>query len=170
MCIIHFSLTQNFTYFLHELCCCLDWVPPPKKINSFLFVPLRWRLLTTEQIFVPSSCRMSDTEDLLTSTGTQEPCDVSSSPPPSYCDGGQQPPPYSAVPPPYPPPKLPIICTNKPVTGYESFSDLRPEAPVDTTPLISSSSFDDQTVRRGFVRKVCATWPIISAKYGYIVA
>lgn len=139
-----------------------------KKKSSNLFVTMRSWLLKTEQIFVPSSCRMSDTEGLITSTGTQEPCDVSS-PPPSYSDHGQQPPPYSAVPPPYPPPKAATICTNKPVTGYESFSDLRPEAPVDTTPLISSSSFDDQTVRRGFVRKVCGTWPIVSAKYGYIV-
>ncbi|XP_063741548.1 protein lifeguard 1-like, partial [Eleginops maclovinus] len=34
------------------------------------------------------------------------------------------------------------------------FRDISPEALSDTTPLISSSSFDDKTVRRAFVRKV----------------
>ncbi|XP_034021268.1 LOW QUALITY PROTEIN: protein lifeguard 1, partial [Thalassophryne amazonica] len=47
-----------------------------------------------------------------------------------------------------------LLCSSGAVTGYESFSDKRPETPTDTTPLISSSSFDDKTVRRGFVRKV----------------
>lgn len=99
---------------------------------------------------------MSDTADYLTSKETQDtPTYDASSPPPAYSYQGEQPPPYSAAPSTYSPPKAETTCTYEPIGGYESFRDICPEAPSDTTPLISSSSFDDKTVRRGFVRKVC---------------
>ncbi|XP_028329119.1 protein lifeguard 1-like, partial [Gouania willdenowi] len=44
------------------------------------------------------------------------------------------------------------IC--QPSAGYESFPGFLPSTAEDTTPLLSSSSFDDDTVRRGFIRKV----------------
>ncbi|XP_073348154.1 protein lifeguard 1 [Pagrus major] len=98
---------------------------------------------------------MSDTADYLTSKETQDaPTYDVSSPPPAYSYQGEQPPPYSAAPSTYPPPKTETTYTYEPISGYESFCDIGPEAPSDTTPLISSSSFDDRTVRRGFVRKV----------------
>ncbi|XP_036939257.1 protein lifeguard 1 [Acanthopagrus latus] len=98
---------------------------------------------------------MSDTADHLTSKETQHaPSYDVSPPPPAYSYQGEQPPPYSAAPCTYPPPKAETTCTYEPTGGYESFRDIIPEAPSDTTPLISSSSFDDRTVRRGFVRKV----------------
>uniref|UniRef100_A0A3Q0RUS2 Si:ch211-284o19.8 n=1 Tax=Amphilophus citrinellus TaxID=61819 RepID=A0A3Q0RUS2_AMPCI len=68
----------------------------------------------------------------------------------TYSYQGEQPPPYSGAPPMYNSPKTETTCTQQ----YESFSDINPEISSDTTPLISSSSFDDQTVRKGFVRKV----------------
>ncbi|XP_072219790.1 protein lifeguard 1 [Leuresthes tenuis] len=68
----------------------------------------------------------------------------------------QQPPPYSAAPAMYNPPKADTAHTYQPSTGYESFQDIIPEAASETTPFISSSSFDDKSVRRGFVRKVFA--------------
>ncbi|XP_031721106.1 protein lifeguard 1-like [Anarrhichthys ocellatus] len=77
-----------------------------------------------------------------------------SSPPPLYSYEGQQPPPYSAAPAMCPPSKIETTCIYQPTTGYESFQDICPEASSDTTPLIASSSFDDKTVRRAFVRKV----------------
>uniref|UniRef100_A0A3Q2R315 Si:ch211-284o19.8 n=1 Tax=Fundulus heteroclitus TaxID=8078 RepID=A0A3Q2R315_FUNHE len=71
-----------------------------------------------------------------------------SSPPPySYED--QQPPPYSAAPVGSGPYKSEAACV-----GYESFQDIMPEAASETTPIISSWTFDDTTVRRGFIRKV----------------
>ncbi|XP_041805522.1 protein lifeguard 1 [Chelmon rostratus] len=101
---------------------------------------------------------MSDTADGFTSKDTQDPpgYEVSSPPPPSYSYQGQQPPPppYSAAPAMYPPPKVETTCMYQPTTGYESFRDICPEAPSDSTPLTASSSFDDKAVRRGFVRKV----------------
>ncbi|KAF1384102.1 hypothetical protein PFLUV_G00138790 [Perca fluviatilis] len=91
---------------------------------------------------------MSDTE-------TQDaPGYDASSPPPLYSYQGQQPPPYSAAPAMYPPPKIDATYAHQPTTGYESFRDIIPEASSDTTPLIASSSFNDKTVRRAFVRKV----------------
>lgn len=99
---------------------------------------------------------MSDTADLLTSKETQDaPGYDVSSPPLSYSYQGQQPPPYSAGPAMYPPSKEATTCTHQPTTGYETFQDICPEALSDTTPLIASSSFDDKSVRRGFIRKVC---------------
>lgn len=69
---------------------------------------------------------------------------------------GRPPPPYSA-PPPYPaaPAKCPpsngeTTRILQPAAGYESLRDF----PSDSTPLMASSSFDDATVRRAFVRKV----------------
>ncbi|XP_044076705.1 protein lifeguard 1 isoform X2 [Siniperca chuatsi] len=101
------------------------------------------------------SSRMSGTADSLTSKETQDaPGYDVSSPAPSYSYQGQQPPPYSATPATYPPPKVDTTYTCQPTSGYESFRDICPEAPEDTTPLIASSSFDDKTVRRGFVKKV----------------
>lgn len=107
---------------------------------------------------------MSDTEDHLTSKERQDTTgpDVSSTPP-SYQE--QQPPPYSAAPEMYPPAKIQTTCTYQPTSGYESFRDINPEALSDTTPLIASSSFDDRTVRMGFVRKVCATKVSLLAVY-----
>ncbi|KAA8587768.1 hypothetical protein FQN60_016630, partial [Etheostoma spectabile] len=91
---------------------------------------------------------MSDTE-------TQDaPGYDASSPPPLYSYEGQQPPPYSATPALYPPPKIDTTYKYQPTTGYVSFRDIIPEASSDTTPLIASSSFNDKTVRRAFVRKV----------------
>ncbi|XP_035797506.1 protein lifeguard 1 isoform X1 [Amphiprion ocellaris] len=66
----------------------------------------------------------------------------------------QQPPVYSAPPATYNPPKIDTPCSYQPSAGYESFRDINPEAASDTTPFMSSSSFDDKTVRRGFIRKV----------------
>ncbi|XP_049453813.1 protein lifeguard 1-like isoform X1 [Epinephelus fuscoguttatus] len=99
---------------------------------------------------------MSGTADSLTSRDTQDApgYDVPSSPPPLYSDVGQQPPPYSAAPPMYPPTKFDTTCTYQPTTGYESFRDIVPQTSSESTPLIASSSFDDETVRRAFVRKV----------------
>ncbi|XP_037618837.1 protein lifeguard 3-like [Sebastes umbrosus] len=103
---------------------------------------------------------MSDTADSLTSKETQDApgYDVSSPPPPppplSYSSEGQQPPPYSAALAMCPPPKIETTCTYQPTTGYDSFPDVSPKASSDTTPLKSSSSFDDKTVRRTFIRKV----------------
>ncbi|XP_070700864.1 protein lifeguard 1 [Pempheris klunzingeri] len=98
---------------------------------------------------------MSDTAEQPTSTETQGPpaYDVSS-PPPAYSYQDQQPPPYSAASAMNPPPKANTTCTYQPTAGYESFRDIIQESPSDTTPLLDSSSFDDKTVRRGFVRKV----------------
>ncbi|KAM6919781.1 protein lifeguard 1-like [Lycodopsis pacificus] len=80
--------------------------------------------------------------------------DESSPPPPLYSYEGQQPPPYSAAPAMCPAAKIETTCLYQPTAGYESFRDICPEASSDTTPLIASSSFDDKTVRRAFVRKV----------------
>ncbi|XP_031603945.2 protein lifeguard 1 [Oreochromis aureus] len=58
---------------------------------------------------------------------------------------GEQPPAYSEVPPVYKPPQI---------SRYESFHDINPQISSETTPLMSSSSFDDEIVRKGFIRKV----------------
>ncbi|CAK6973117.1 protein lifeguard 1 [Scomber scombrus] len=95
---------------------------------------------------------MSDTVDALPSTETQHTAvpDESSQPPPySYQD---QPPPYSAAI--YPAAKIETTHTYQPTSGYESFCDINPELMADTSPLVASSSFDDKSVRMGFVRKV----------------
>ncbi len=93
---------------------------------------------------------MSHTTDQLATTETQDVPDYDvSAPPLSYSYQDQQPPPYS---------EAPIIETTppiQPVTKYESFRDIIPEAPSYPTPDIVSASFDDKAVRRGFVRKVC---------------
>lgn len=88
---------------------------------------------------------------------TQETPGYDASSPPSYSYEGQQPPPYSAVPATYPTTEAEATCIHQPHTEYESFSNISPEAPSVTTPLMASSSFDDKSVRRGFVRKVCPT-------------
>ncbi|XP_068604578.1 protein lifeguard 1 [Brachionichthys hirsutus] len=85
---------------------------------------------------------MSDTADVLTETEAAPPGYDSTSPPPSYSYQEQR-----------PPHKVDTSCS-QPAAGYESFRDICPEAPSDTTPLITSSSFYDKSVRRGFVRKV----------------
>uniref|UniRef100_A0A3B5A6G1 Protein lifeguard 1-like n=1 Tax=Stegastes partitus TaxID=144197 RepID=A0A3B5A6G1_9TELE len=84
------------------------------------------------------SSRMSAAADASESKQTPPSCDVSSPPPPPppYTYQEQQPPAYSAAPATYDPSKTDTT------------------SPSDTTPLISSSSFDDRTVRRGFIRKV----------------
>jgi len=79
-----------------------------------------------------------------------------SSTPLLYSYQEQQPTPYSAAPAMYNPPKADTAHTYQPSTGYESFQDIIPEAASETTPIMSSSSFDDKSVRRGFVRKVRA--------------
>ncbi|KAM6919044.1 protein lifeguard 1 [Xenentodon cancila] len=92
---------------------------------------------------------MSDT---ISSPSKQTPgaagTDLSSPPPYSY--HGEDSPPYIG-PATYNLPKTETACISQPTTGYESFCDINPS---ETTPIISSSSFDDKTVRRGFVRKV----------------
>ncbi|XP_076004499.1 protein lifeguard 1-like [Genypterus blacodes] len=72
--------------------------------------------------------------------------------PPAYTYQAQEPPPYSAAPATYSPSKM----QTEPTTGgYQSFRDIQQEIDTsDTSPLLASSSFDDSTVRRGFVRKV----------------
>lgn len=116
---------------------------------------------------------MSDTADTFKETQDTPGYDVSPPPPPSYSYQAQQPPPYSAAPAMYPPPKVETTCTSQPTSGYESFRDIIPESQSDTTPLIASSSFDDKTVRRGFVRKVCTTlsfnfWMLTSGMSAFI--
>uniref|UniRef100_UPI0037E92E18 protein lifeguard 1 n=1 Tax=Semicossyphus pulcher TaxID=241346 RepID=UPI0037E92E18 len=101
---------------------------------------------------------MSDTADGLTSKETHNAPAYDASflppqPPPSYSYQEQQPPPYSAAPG-YPPIKAETSCPYQPTSGYQSFGDINQEAPTDQTPIIDSSSFDDTTVRRAFVRKV----------------
>jgi len=102
---------------------------------------------------------MSDTAEPLPPRETLDaPRDeVPPPPPPLYTPKGQQPPPYAAAPELCPPPKAETTCIYQPTTGYESFRDISPEASSDTTPLTASSSFEDKTVRRAFVRKVCTT-------------
>ncbi|XP_058506678.1 protein lifeguard 1 [Solea solea] len=75
-------------------------------------------------------------------------------PPPPYSHHEQQPPAYSTLPAAYSATKCESACISQPVTGYVSFSDIIPETQSETSPLIASCSFDDDTVRRGFVRKV----------------
>lgn len=102
---------------------------------------------------------MSETEDLLSSAETPDTrcChDVYSSPPPYSSYQAQQPPPYSATPATFHPAKGQTSFPQQTTTGYQSFRDIIPESPSDTTPLLDSSSFDDSTVRRGFVKKVFA--------------
>lgn len=99
---------------------------------------------------------MSDTAELITSEETHDASDDVVSSPPPYTYQGQDPPPYSATPAMYCPPKVETTCPYQPTT-YESFRDINPEV-TDTTSLTASSSFDDKIVRRGFVRKVCATF------------
>ncbi|KAF0046657.1 hypothetical protein F2P81_000290 [Scophthalmus maximus] len=78
--------------------------------------------------------------------------DTSAPPPPPYSYQGQQPPPYTTDPAMYFPPKTEATCINQPGAGY-----ICPEAQWDETPIPASSSFDDKTVRRAFVRKVVVT-------------
>lgn len=62
------------------------------------------------------------------------------------------PPPYSEAPAMYPPTQTE---GEPPVSGDESFPDTRPEDPTEATPSEKPSPFDDDVVRKGFVRKVC---------------
>ncbi|XP_053185707.1 protein lifeguard 1 [Scomber japonicus] len=95
---------------------------------------------------------MSDTADAPPSTETQQTAvpDVSPQPPPYYYQ--DEPPPYSAAM--YPAAKIDTTHTYQPTSGYESFRDINPELMADTSPLVESSSFEDKSVRMGFVRKV----------------
>lgn len=97
---------------------------------------------------------MADASNPVTSEETRDAPNPDVSSPPPYSDINEKPPPYSAAPATYPLPKPETTGTYQPVAGYESFSDINPEGPSDTTPLIRSGSFDDIIVRRGFVRKV----------------
>eukprot|EP00064_Thunnus_orientalis_P019615 superscaffoldBa00004983_g19739 len=99
---------------------------------------------------------MSNTADSLTPEETQDAA-VSDVSPPAYSYQEQQPPPYSAAPPMYTPAKIETAYTYQPTSGYESFRDIIPESVPDTTPLTSSCSFDDKTVRMAFVRKAVVT-------------
>ncbi|XP_047224426.1 protein lifeguard 1 [Girardinichthys multiradiatus] len=73
--------------------------------------------------------------------------DASSPPPYSYQE--QQPPAYSAA-----PIGSSLHKSEAAGTRYESFQDINPETASDTASLISTLSFEDETVRRAFVRKV----------------
>ncbi|XP_041659337.1 protein lifeguard 1-like isoform X2 [Cheilinus undulatus] len=101
---------------------------------------------------------MSETADSITSTETQHPpsYDVSSessSQPHSYQE--QQPPPCSADPATDPPPKDGTVTdTPRFTTENKSSSDINPQAYSVTAQPEAQSSFEDATVRRGFVRKV----------------
>ncbi|CAI5640357.1 unnamed protein product [Oreochromis niloticus] len=83
--------------------------------------------------------------DSITSKETQHDpgSDVPSASMHSYQE--EQPPAYSEAPPVYKPPQI---------SRYESFHDINPQISSETTPLMSSSSFDDEIVRKGFIRKV----------------
>lgn len=140
-------------------------IPQGTRNNSLLLLyvmylrPFSFPLhqLTFDNIFPAVSSTMSDTADQLASKETQYvPNSDMSSPPPPYSYPEQQLPPYSAAPPMYPPPKTETTSICQPGTGYESFADINPETPTETTAVTTSSSFDDKTVRRGFVRKVGA--------------
>uniref|UniRef100_A0A3B5MQG0 Si:ch211-284o19.8 n=1 Tax=Xiphophorus couchianus TaxID=32473 RepID=A0A3B5MQG0_9TELE len=78
----------------------------------------------------------------------REPLIPKPSSPPPYSYHDQSPPAYSADPVGYGPHQSEAV-----VTRYESFRDINPEIASDTTPFVSSS-FEDETVRRGFARKV----------------
>uniref|UniRef100_A0A1A8DAI9 Glutamate receptor, ionotropic, N-methyl D-aspartate-associated protein 1 (Glutamate binding) n=1 Tax=Nothobranchius kadleci TaxID=1051664 RepID=A0A1A8DAI9_NOTKA len=80
--------------------------------------------------------------------------DEASPDPPPYSYSDQPPPAYLAAPETYNPPISEIDPTYQSSTGYQSFCDTDPERESETTPIFSSSSFDDKAVRRGFVRKV----------------
>ncbi|XP_038135542.1 protein lifeguard 1 isoform X2 [Cyprinodon tularosa] len=66
--------------------------------------------------------------------------------PPPYSYQEQQPPAYSA--------DESAHRSEAIAAGYASFQDIIPEATSETTPMLSSWSFEDKTVRRAFVRKV----------------
>ncbi|KAF6728067.1 Protein lifeguard 1 [Oryzias melastigma] len=81
---------------------------------------------------------MSDTAESLTSESDSS--EASSPSPRPYRE--QPPPPYGT----------PHYTLPKPPTRYFHYPS--PEAPSESTPLVSSLSFEDKAVRRGFVRKV----------------
>ncbi|XP_011484326.1 protein lifeguard 1-like [Oryzias latipes] len=89
----------------------------------------------------------------MSNTGRSLPCESDS----SYDSDAPSPPPYQERP---PPPyrasndTLPRQDTYQPPTRDKNFHYPNPEAPSESTPLVSSSSFEDKAVRRGFVRKV----------------
>ncbi|XP_014828973.1 PREDICTED: protein lifeguard 1-like isoform X1 [Poecilia mexicana] len=89
------------------------------------------------------SAKMADQREPLI---PKPPPGASSPPPYSYHD--QPPPAYSAAPVGYGPCQSEAV-----VTGYQSFQDINPEIASDTT-ISVSLSFEDETVRRGFARKV----------------
>lgn len=97
---------------------------------------------------------MSDTADHVATKETYEPnCDVSSCPTPSpQSYNEKQPLPDSEAPPMYPEPNT--VCQSH--TVYQTFSNVNPEDPTQTTSTTASSGFEDKTIRRGFVRKVGA--------------
>ncbi|KAM3866165.1 protein lifeguard 1 [Diretmus argenteus] len=106
---------------------------------------------------------MSDTEILIASEETVDVLDSDGPLPPPYAYEGRQPPPYSAAPPMYPAAPLmypaapsmyptPIFVTVRTTQPACSGGDLPPGTAADV-PFVSSS-FDDKTVRRAFVRKV----------------
>ncbi|AWP03691.1 putative protein lifeguard 1-like [Scophthalmus maximus] len=105
--------------------------------------------MTEPRLWPPVPSTMSDMA--VTSKETQDApgSDTSAPPPPPYSYQGQQPPPYTTDPAMYLPPKTEATCINQPGAGY-----ICPEAQWDETPIPASSSFDDKTVRRAFVRKV----------------
>lgn len=94
----------------------------------------------------------------MSNTGGSLPCESDS----SYDSDAPSPPPYQERP---PPPyrasndTLPRQDTYQPPTRDKNFHYPNPEAPSESTPLVSSSSFEDKAVRRGFVRKVGAPPP-----------
>uniref|UniRef100_A0A1A7WN13 Glutamate receptor, ionotropic, N-methyl D-aspartate-associated protein 1 (Glutamate binding) n=2 Tax=Iconisemion striatum TaxID=60296 RepID=A0A1A7WN13_9TELE len=96
---------------------------------------------------------MSDPTEPLLSKKNQGPYEASPDPPP-YSYNDQPPPAYPAAPEMYNPPISEIGATYQSSMGYQSFCDIDPEMESETTPIISSLSFDDEAVRRGFVRKV----------------
>lgn len=99
---------------------------------------------------------MSNTAEVLTPRETKDaPAHDVSTPPPSYSYQGQEPPTYSEATAVCLPSSVAATHNHEPPSAYESFRDMSPDAPSHTTPLIASSSFDDESVRRGFVRKVC---------------
>ncbi|MEQ2297069.1 hypothetical protein AMECASPLE_030939, partial [Ameca splendens] len=93
--------------------------------------------------------RMSDPKEPLIFKQTPDHrgySDASSPPPYSYQE--QQPPAYSAA-----PIGSSLRKSEAAGTRYESFQDINPETASDTASLISTLSFEDETVRRAFVRK-----------------
>ncbi|XP_074544402.1 protein lifeguard 1 [Halichoeres trimaculatus] len=99
--------------------------------------------------------------------------DVSSEPtppsPPSFNAVEQQPPPYSAAPEMYPPPKGGPNYAFEPTGECLAVSNMNPGDFPHTTQPVVASAFEDNAVRRGFVRKVfCIVTLMLLVTFGVV--